>query len=346
MQLGDVIRRHRKDKNMTQDEMAKRLGVTAPAVNKWENGNSYPDITLLSPIARLLNVPLDELLSHEMELTPGEANVLIEQAHEKLKTEAYADAFLWMKQRIEEYPNCHYLMLYMARLFDSHRHMETVPEAGQYDEYILSCYNRALLSDDTIRRSAAEALFHFYMMKKQYDQAEKYLEYYSTENPQRKLNQARIYSETERADDAHKAYEELLYAGSQSLNMAFHGIYMLALHEDDYAKAHMIVEKIRDLEKLFEFGEYHEICIGIELAMIEKDEEATLRIAGRMLTNAQSIFGFTKSPLYSHIQFKQLDKAYIEQLREDLLKGFRDEEAYAYMKYNEQWHELLEQYAH
>ena len=59
MQIGEVIRKYRKQKNMTQEEMANRLGVTAPAVNKWENGNSLPDITLLAPIARLLDITLD-----------------------------------------------------------------------------------------------------------------------------------------------------------------------------------------------------------------------------------------------------------------------------------------------
>ena len=41
MQIGEVIRQYRKDKNMTQEEMAGRLGVTAPAVNKWERGVSH-----------------------------------------------------------------------------------------------------------------------------------------------------------------------------------------------------------------------------------------------------------------------------------------------------------------
>ena len=40
MQIGTVIRKYRKEKNMTQEEMASQLGVTAPAVNKWENGVS------------------------------------------------------------------------------------------------------------------------------------------------------------------------------------------------------------------------------------------------------------------------------------------------------------------
>lgn len=63
MQIGEKIRKYRKEKNMTQEEMANRLGVTAPAVNKWENGNSYPDIMMLVPIARLLDISLDTLLS-------------------------------------------------------------------------------------------------------------------------------------------------------------------------------------------------------------------------------------------------------------------------------------------
>ena len=53
MDIGSVIKKYRKDIGLTQEEMANRLGVTTPAVNKWENGNSNQDIELLAPIARL-----------------------------------------------------------------------------------------------------------------------------------------------------------------------------------------------------------------------------------------------------------------------------------------------------
>ena len=49
-------KKYRKEAGMTQEEMANRLGVTTPAVNKWENSNSKPDIELLAPIARLLDI--------------------------------------------------------------------------------------------------------------------------------------------------------------------------------------------------------------------------------------------------------------------------------------------------
>ena len=255
MQVGNIIRKYRKDKNLTQEEMAKRLGVTAPAVNKWENGYSLPDISLLSPIARLLNISIDTLLSHEKELSDVEANRLVEQASKKLKSEPFGKVFQWMKQCLVEYPNCNYLILWMARIFDSQRQMMGLPDEEKYDAYILDSYKRVLESDDEgMKDAAAESLYYFYMNKEQYEQAEQYLTYFSQENPERKRKQAMICSKTGRQDEAYKAYEELLYAGYQSLNMTFHNIHMLALEENDYDKAHMLVEKIQKLAHLFEFG--------------------------------------------------------------------------------------------
>lgn len=46
MQMKDVIRQKRRERGLTQEQVAERLGVSAPAVNKWESGASYPDITL------------------------------------------------------------------------------------------------------------------------------------------------------------------------------------------------------------------------------------------------------------------------------------------------------------
>jgi len=342
MQVGNIIRKYRKDKNMTQEEMAKRLGVTAPAVNKWENGNSLPDISLLSPIGRLLNISIDTLLSHERELSNVEANRLVEEAHDRLKTESFDDVFQWMKQCFAEYPNCHFLILWMARIFDSHLSMSEVADREHYDDYILDCYTRVLESDnEAMRNAAAEALYVFHINKEDYKKAEEYLAYYSQENPERKRRQALIYSKTGRQEEAYKMYEELLYAGYQSLSTTFHNIYILALEDSDFDKAHMLIEKIQNLASLFEFGEYHQISSALELATLEKDEPKTLQIMERMLTNFESIYEFTKSPLYAHMDFKAPSEDYITEIRDNLLEGFRDEETYVYLKGNQRWKDLV-----
>ena len=60
--IGKFIKKLRKDNNLTQDELAKKLGVTYQAVSKWENGKSIPDIAVLKTISELFNVNIDELL--------------------------------------------------------------------------------------------------------------------------------------------------------------------------------------------------------------------------------------------------------------------------------------------
>lgn len=70
-------KKYRKEAGMTQEEMANRLGVTTPAVNKWENSNSKPDIELLAPIARLLDISLDTLLSFHEKLSDTEIEEII-----------------------------------------------------------------------------------------------------------------------------------------------------------------------------------------------------------------------------------------------------------------------------
>lgn len=59
---GCFITHLRKEKQMTQKELADQLGVTDKAVSKWERGLSYPDVTLLPLLSKTLGVPVEELL--------------------------------------------------------------------------------------------------------------------------------------------------------------------------------------------------------------------------------------------------------------------------------------------
>ncbi|MDO4282496.1 MAG: helix-turn-helix transcriptional regulator [Clostridia bacterium] len=48
--IGLFIRELRKEKNMTQEQLAENLGVTDKSVSRWENGKTMPDYTLLKPL--------------------------------------------------------------------------------------------------------------------------------------------------------------------------------------------------------------------------------------------------------------------------------------------------------
>lgn len=62
---GTIIKTHREARKMTQAELAAVLGVSDKAVSKWETGRSYPDITLIEPLAKALGLSAIELLSGE-----------------------------------------------------------------------------------------------------------------------------------------------------------------------------------------------------------------------------------------------------------------------------------------
>ena len=62
MNFGKTIYDLRKQKNVTQEELAAELGVTAAAVSKWENGYTLPDILMLCALADYFHVTTDELL--------------------------------------------------------------------------------------------------------------------------------------------------------------------------------------------------------------------------------------------------------------------------------------------
>lgn len=343
MQIGEVIRKYRKDKNMTQEEMANRLGVTAPAVNKWENGNSMPDIMLLAPIARLLGISLDTLLSFREELTQDEINHLINETNDRLKTGPYEEAFCWAKKVMEEYPNCEWLILQMAVVLDAHRIFGKVEDVDQYDDYILTCFNRFLDSkDEKLRNLAAEALFGFYIRKEQWERAEEYLTYFSGESPERKRKQAFIYSKTGRTKEAYRTYEQILYSGYQMFSIVMYGIFALTMEEGNREKARLIVEKQQQMAKVFEMGEYHVASTRLNLAIAEKDVEGTLEIMEQLLDSVDTITGWVKSPLFEHMEFrKELQGDFSERLRNNLLESFRDEETLGFLKGNLRYQELV-----
>lgn len=62
MNFGKTIQELRKRKNVTQEDMAAELGVTAAAVSKWENNYTLPDILMLCALADYFDVTTDELL--------------------------------------------------------------------------------------------------------------------------------------------------------------------------------------------------------------------------------------------------------------------------------------------
>lgn len=342
MQTGEVIRKYRKEKNLTQEEMARALGVTAPAVNKWENGNSLPDVMLLAPIARLLDITPDILLSFREELTEDEINSLIYELNDRLKQETYEETFQWAKKKWEQFPNCEKLLLNMAVVLDAGRLVNKVPDAEKYTDEIIRCYVRALDSkEEETRYRAADSLYSFYVREEQYHKAEECLAHFPDRDPEKKRKQAQICARTGRREEAYKAYEELLFSGYQRMSIVINGICQLAVEEEDTEKVRMLAGIQRQLPALLEMGKYYELMWELEPAMSSGDADAAADIAERLLTSIPTICAYMESRLYEHMDFRKPGAEFYDDLKEKLLNSFRDDEACGWLQGNERWQRLL-----
>ena len=75
--ISAIIKKIRKDNNMTQQEFASKFGVTYQAVSKWENGKNIPDISILKEICSEYNVKLEDFLNGNIKKDKNNKSKLI-----------------------------------------------------------------------------------------------------------------------------------------------------------------------------------------------------------------------------------------------------------------------------
>lgn len=115
--VGDVIYKLRKEKGITQEQLANFIGVSTAAVSKWESGISYPDITLLPVIATFFNVTIDTLLNFKIELSDEEVINIFMECEKLFSSGQLDEAIEKSKKYISKYPYSYYLKLKIGSLF-------------------------------------------------------------------------------------------------------------------------------------------------------------------------------------------------------------------------------------
>lgn len=96
--VGLFIAIQRKQKGMTQKELAEKIGVTNKAISKWETGQGYPDITTIYTLAEILGISTDELLNGELRKDDNK-NVKV-QSYNEIAKERISQSILRFKNVI------------------------------------------------------------------------------------------------------------------------------------------------------------------------------------------------------------------------------------------------------
>ena len=82
MEIGTVIKKHRRQRDMTQEELAECLLVSVSAVSQWESGKTAPDLSLIPGICHLFSISADELLGINLEQKEQRISEIEDQAHQ------------------------------------------------------------------------------------------------------------------------------------------------------------------------------------------------------------------------------------------------------------------------
>ncbi len=111
IKIGENIKRLRKAKSVTQEQIAEVLGISVTAVSKWERGETFPDITLLFPLAHYFGVTLDELMGYDEEKIQAEIAATLDE-YRGLWMKEPGKAREVIKRAYREYPNDYLVMHY------------------------------------------------------------------------------------------------------------------------------------------------------------------------------------------------------------------------------------------
>lgn len=124
MKIGARIADLRRQRGMTQEQLAAAVGVSAPAVSKWETNRSYPDIVMLCPLARALGTNVDMLLAYEENLSKEKIPEYLNKIIETRRIHGTAQAEAELTELLNQYPNSIPLKCQAAAVFTSFEMMD------------------------------------------------------------------------------------------------------------------------------------------------------------------------------------------------------------------------------
>ena len=113
--LYENIKKLRKNKGMTQEELAEFLGVTVGAVSKWENGNNTPDIVMLTILADFFDVSVDVLLGYE--ISSKRVKNIVDEINSYTMKHMFMEAESIAKDGLSRYPHDFTVVYTAAKMY-------------------------------------------------------------------------------------------------------------------------------------------------------------------------------------------------------------------------------------
>ena len=308
MQMKDIIRKKRRECGYTQEQVAAYLGVSAPAVNKWESGSTFPDVALLSPLARLLKTDVNTLLCFRENLTKEDVVMYITDVSELAKKEGIGVALEKARELVQEYPSCVELLHQMATALTGLSIMVSgIPEQKEeVNSFTAELFARVAASDDPEYANRARYMLASRLIQEEnYDQAmqliEKMPEHDGLDKRQLEIS---IHIKKRESGKAGRLLEQKINQLLQEVFLQLNNLATIAVWENDSERAQELAEYGKQLMGIYGW-DYSKYTVALTVAVEEKDADRCMEILRIMLSCLEKPIDVTGSVLYTHIRKKE-----------------------------------------
>jgi len=175
MNIGETIKKLRKQKDMTQEQLAEYLNISPQAISRWEINSTLPDITLVPMLANIFDVTTDTLLGVDIDAKEKRIKEITNEALRLSEQMQYAEAESTLRTALKEYPNSYVLMgnlvselginaIVQDRKWDDEKKKAVIAERKPVlDEIIAICEKiLAECTEDNLRHIAIQHLCFTY----------------------------------------------------------------------------------------------------------------------------------------------------------------------------------------
>lgn len=351
MPMNMVIQEKRRELGLTQEQVAQYLGVTTPAVSKWEKGITCPDIALLPPLARLLKIDLNTLFCFREELTSQEISDFCQKLRAVAENKGISEAFTQAKEMLLTFPHNAQLLQCVTMQLDSMLLLSALSEqekAGM-NETVTDWYEQLAQSvDSKIRSTANFMLASRYIRRGEMEKAQEILDTMPDPNDMvadyaDKLTlQVAVYMHGKEPERAARELEHALLSAVNKVQIRLLQLMGAELAAGEREKAEYIAKAAQDMVSLFDLWACTAYNTPLELAAKEQDKEKALPLLQGMLSAAQRPWDMASSPLYHRIagdSKRAMDKG----LLAGMLTQLSQDPQYAFLRDDERFQRILAQ---
>ena len=348
LSIDQVICQRRKALGLTQEQVAKDLGVTTPAVNKWENGATCPDLALLPALARLLKTDPNTLLCFEESLTKQEIARFLNEAVEKIRQDGYAQGFAWMTGKIQEYPNCTELLHSAAMLLDGALLMANLPEDEkvQYTSQITAFYERVAQCDDPALAGRARYMLVSRLFREgKYGEAQDLLDLLPDRNtPDKRTLQAELFAKQGKSAEAAELLERKVFSNLQENLVTLAALVRYEIEAGREETASQLAQASQTECEAFGLWRYSAYLAPMQAAVARKDTAATLAALSEMLESILTPWDACSSPLFSRFSKKETTANFTQAILPPLLADLERNPDYDFLRGEPEFNRLILEY--